>query len=187
MEWLSSGIEWAKKGISASSQRPFGSPSLGPAGELGARGIGEGLCPHQGHPLAVRQPTVNLSSTPTSVKEWLWQSPWDSLWVRPRPYLPPSRFGRPEEPEGHWVLCTRLPQWWWLGKVWAPGPEGDATQFCFLLANIWTLEEEEEESWDLALVRTENNIYLTDLQEHGYLTMTWPPEQRIWHQEICNS
>ena len=51
------------------------------------------------------------------------------------------------------------------------GP-GLSTWFCFLLANIWTLEEEEEESWDLALVRTENNIYLTDLQEHGYLTMT---------------
>lgn len=58
---------------------------------------------------------------------------------------------------------------------WAPGSfsidgwtgSGDLvlrelpTQFCLLLGNIWTLkEEEEEESWDLALVRTENNILL---------------------------
>lgn len=59
---------------------------------------------------------------------------------------------------------------------WAPGSfsidgwtgSGDLVlrelpiQFCLLLGNIWTLEEEEE-SWDLALVRTENNIYLLEI------------------------
>ena len=71
-------------------------------------------------------------------------------------------------------LATWLPQWWQLGRVWEPGPEGAANWDLPLLNQDWDLG-----GWKLCLrtlpflVRVENNIRLVEIYKN-IIAWPWP-------------
>ena len=86
-----------------------------------------------------------------------------------------------------WVLNPWLPQQQQLGRVWVCGPREPA-EIGLLSARTWTSEGESCASGPCPFLSEQGIILLGgSLQEHHYLTMSWPQGQRIWPQEVCNN
>ena len=124
---------------------------------------------------------------------WWISPPSPPLWPNSNGSLPGSWFLVPglchlRSLRTSWVLNAWLPQPQQLGRVWVCGPRELPAKIRLLSARTSTLKSESC-ALGPCLFLSEQGIILfgEGLQEHHYLTMTWPQEQRFWHQEVCNN
>ena len=88
------------------------------------------------------------------------------------------------EPVGSWVPCS-LSDDSWIGSENLPLRE-PPTEIYLLLARIWISKRVKVVPWHpvLSCQNREKHLFGRDWQEHPFLTMTWPQEQRIWLRSL---